>query len=57
MIKTAALFLKDKEGKKEKKKKKKKKKIFLPTLPEIFFYVTGNTDIFFFGLSLPGFLL
>ena len=48
MIKTAAFVLKDKEGKKE--KKKKKKKIFLPTLPEKFFYVTWNTDIFFFGL-------
>ena len=31
--------------------KRKKKKIYLPTDPNFYFHVTGNTSIFLFGLN------
>ena len=39
----------------KKKKKKKKKKKCLPTYPNFFLHVIGNTGIFFFGLRVDPF--
>ena len=51
MIKTAALFLKNKEGKKGKKKKKKKRFSYRPYLNN--FSMLPETQIFFFfGLKM-----